>query len=82
LYYHELIFRKLNKKCISFKIFSFAKVAQVTPLSSSHAAVLSWSVSPLLARPDVMNQSRVAQLGSDINTAMTRYAIDEKERLG
>ena len=55
-----------------FQLFSFAKVTQVPLLSSSHAAILSWSVSPRFARPDVMNNSRVAQITSDINTVLSR----------
>jgi hypothetical protein len=53
-------------------MFSAAKVTQVQLISSSHASLLSWSVSPTLARPDVMNNSRVAQLTADINTVLTR----------
>jgi hypothetical protein len=53
-------------------MFSFGKVSQVPLLSSSHAALLSWIVSPTLARPDVMNNSRVAQLTADINTVLSR----------
>ena len=53
-------------------MFSFAKVSQVPLLSSSHAALLSWDVSPRLARPDVMNNTRVAQLTADINTVLAR----------
>ena len=53
-------------------MFSFAKVTQVPLLSASHASILSWSVSPRLARPDVMNNSRVAQLTADINTVLSR----------
>jgi len=41
-------------------------------LSSSHAAILSWSVSPTFARPDVMNNTRIAQITSDINTVLSR----------
>ena len=53
-------------------MFSAAKVTQVQLLSTSHAALLSWSVSPSLARPDVMNNTRVAQLTADINTVLSR----------
>jgi hypothetical protein len=41
-------------------------------LSASHASLLTWSIDPRLARPDVMNNSRVAQLTNDINTVLTR----------
>ena len=55
-----------------FQLFSFSKVSQVPLLSSSHAALLSWVVSPTLARPDVMNNTRVAQITADINTVLSR----------
>ena len=53
-------------------MFSPSKVTQVPLLSASHAALLTWSVSPRLARPDVMNNTRVAQLTADINTVLSR----------
>ena len=53
-------------------MFSASKVTQVPLLSSSHAALLTWSVSPRLARPDVTNNTRVAQLTADINTVLAR----------
>ena len=56
-------------------MFSFAKTAQVPLLSTSHAALLSWFVNPSLARPDVMNNTRVAQLTADINTVISRLTF-------
>jgi hypothetical protein len=53
-------------------MFSLSKLSQVPVLSSSHASLLSWSVSPRLARPDVMNNTRVAQLTADINAVLSR----------
>ena len=53
-------------------MFSASKVASVQLLSASHASLLSWSVDPRLSRPDVMNNTRVAQLTNDINTVLTR----------
>ena len=55
-------------------MFSSSKVSSVQLLSPSHASLLSWSVDPRLSRPDVMNNTRVAQLTNDINTVLTRLA--------
>ena len=64
-----------------FQMFSFSKVSTVQLLSASHASLLSWSVDPRLARPDVMNNTRVAQMSLDINTVLTRYSVYQRFRL-
>jgi hypothetical protein len=53
-------------------MFSASKVASVQLMSASHASLLSWSVDPRLSRPDVMNNTRVAQLTNDITTVLSR----------
>lgn len=55
----------------STQIFSNAKLAQI-PLTTSQASILSWSVHPRFARPDVMNNTRVAQLTAEINTILSK----------
>ena len=57
---------------ILFKIFSTSKI-QAAQLSSSHASVISWSINPVLARPDVMNRTDLSQLTTTINNALTKY---------
>ena len=53
-------------------MFSYPKILQVSLLSVSHASLLSWSVHPSLAKPDVMNNTRVSQLAIAINSILAR----------
>ena len=62
----------INKNFKNFQMFSNSKIAQVSMLSTSHASLLTWFVHPSLAKPDVMNNSRVTQLATDINTILSR----------
>jgi hypothetical protein len=65
-------FIKLVDFSVFFQFFSSAKVIQTPLISSSHASILTWFVSPYFAKPDVMNNTRVNQLGSDITTVLQR----------
>jgi len=50
---------------------------QVQLLGTSHASLLTWFVHPTLAKPDVMNNTRVTQLAADINTILSRSAYSQ-----
>jgi hypothetical protein len=58
-------------------MFSYSKIMQVQLLGTSHASLLTWFVHPSLAKPDVMNNTRVTQLAADINTILSRSAYSQ-----
>ena len=58
-------------------MFSASKINQAPLLSSSHASLVTWFVSPTFARPEIMNNTRVGQLTIDINTALSRSTYSQ-----
>jgi hypothetical protein len=54
------------------QMFSSVKLNAITLLTNAHASLLSWTVDPSLVRLDVINNTRFAQLTTDINTVLAR----------
>jgi hypothetical protein len=65
----------LIKRHLFLQLFSYPKVLQVSQIGQSHASLLSWFVHPALAKPDVMNNTRVSQLAIDINNVLAKNRL-------